>query len=113
MATNPATDLKTLQHLEFPGEGTAYRTARNRLLAEEMELRRQVERVALLRRAQPRGGEIKEDYVFERSAVNGAEKVKMSGLFVRGKDTLGDLQFHVRTRTKVAVPWMHAFPRRN
>jgi predicted dithiol-disulfide oxidoreductase (DUF899 family) len=35
-----------LEHLHFPGESAAYRTARNALLEEEMALREQVERVA-------------------------------------------------------------------
>lgn len=35
-----------LHHLLFPGESADYRAARNVLLAEEMELRRQTERVA-------------------------------------------------------------------
>jgi len=35
-----------LEHLHFPNEGASYRQARNALLGEEMELRRQVERVA-------------------------------------------------------------------
>jgi predicted dithiol-disulfide oxidoreductase (DUF899 family) len=105
MATNPATDLKKLQHLEFPGETGAYRTARNNLLEAEMELRRQVERVALLRRALPRGGEIKEDYVFERSAADGsAEKVKMSGLFERGKNTLAIYSFMFGPERKRPCP---------
>ncbi|MDP9009099.1 MAG: DUF899 family protein [Pseudomonadota bacterium] len=51
MAANPTADSKTLQHLQLPGENAAYRSARNKLLAEEMELRRQIERVAARRRA--------------------------------------------------------------
>ena len=45
-ASSPA-----LCHLHFPGESVEYRGARNALLAEEMELRRQIERVAAQRRA--------------------------------------------------------------
>lgn len=48
----------------FPGESTAYRDARNALLAEEIELRRHIERVAELRRALPPGGVVMEDYAF-------------------------------------------------
>src|ERR1700761_4616815 len=40
----------------FPGEDARYREARNALLAEEIELRRHIERVAALRRALPTGG---------------------------------------------------------
>jgi Bacterial protein of unknown function (DUF899) len=49
-ASSPA-----LCHLHFPGESVEYRGARNALLAEEMELRRQIERVAAQRRALPAG----------------------------------------------------------
>ncbi|WP_031358885.1 DUF899 family protein [Caballeronia sordidicola] len=49
----------------FPGESTQYRTARNALLAEEIELRRHIERVAAQRRALPAGGEAPQDYRFE------------------------------------------------
>jgi len=49
----------------FPGESTQYRSARNALLAEEIELRRHIERVAALRRALPPGGEVPQDYRFE------------------------------------------------
>ncbi|MFT4437099.1 DUF899 family protein [Caballeronia sp. 15715] len=49
----------------FPGESTQYRTARDALLAEEIELRRHIERVAALRRALPAGGEVPQDYRFE------------------------------------------------
>jgi len=79
----------TLHHLHFPNETTDYRMARNALLAEEMELRRQVERVAAHRRALPAGGEIPQDYGFE--GVDGG--VKMSELFTSGKDTLAVYSF--------------------
>jgi predicted dithiol-disulfide oxidoreductase (DUF899 family) len=54
-----------LHHLHFPGESAEYRAARNSLLAEEMELRRQIERVAAQRRALPAGGALAVDYLFE------------------------------------------------
>jgi predicted dithiol-disulfide oxidoreductase (DUF899 family) len=69
--------------LNYPNESAEYRKAREALLAEEIELRRQIERVAEMRRALPPGGEIPEDYRFE--SENGL--VKFSDLF--GKhDTL-------------------------
>jgi len=49
----------------FPGESTQYRRARNALLAQEIELRRHIERVAAQRRALPTGGEVPQDYRFE------------------------------------------------
>ncbi len=48
----------------FPNESKQYREARNRLLAEEIELRRHIERVAELRRKLPPGGEVKKSYQF-------------------------------------------------
>jgi predicted dithiol-disulfide oxidoreductase (DUF899 family) len=78
-----------MQHLRFPNESTAYREARNALLAEEMELRRQVERVAAHRRALPKGGEVKEDYLFEGESG----QVRLSELFAPGKETLAVYSF--------------------
>jgi predicted dithiol-disulfide oxidoreductase (DUF899 family) len=49
----------------FPGESALYRRARNELLAQEIELRRHIERVAAQRRALPPGGEVPQDYRFE------------------------------------------------
>ncbi|RKT22342.1 putative dithiol-disulfide oxidoreductase (DUF899 family) [Paraburkholderia sp. RAU2J] len=52
----------------FPGESADYRRARNDLLAEEIELRRHIERVAVQRRALPPGGVVPEDYRFDGEA---------------------------------------------
>jgi predicted dithiol-disulfide oxidoreductase (DUF899 family) len=49
----------------YPNESAEYRKARTALLAEEIELRRHIERVAEQRRALPPGGEVPEDYLFE------------------------------------------------
>ena len=71
-ASSPA-----LCHLHFPGESVEYRGARNALLAEEMELRRQIERVAAQRRALPAGGAIpEEDSVLFRHRQAGGRKKK-------------------------------------
>jgi predicted dithiol-disulfide oxidoreductase (DUF899 family) len=78
-----------LSHLHFPGESGDYRAARNALLAQEMELRRQKERVAVQRRALPAGGMIPEDYEFDGDGG----KVKLSALFSPGKDTLAVYSF--------------------
>jgi predicted dithiol-disulfide oxidoreductase (DUF899 family) len=48
----------------FPGESDGYRRARNELLEAEMELRRQLERVAEQRRTLPAGGSVATDYAF-------------------------------------------------
>ena len=69
MATNqalaPARELAKKNGVRFPNESDAYRQARDALLAEEIELRRHIERVAEQRRALPPGGEVTEDYRFE------------------------------------------------
>jgi len=48
-----------------PNESADYRRARQALLAEEIELRRHIERVAEMRRALPPGGEVTKKYEFE------------------------------------------------
>jgi predicted dithiol-disulfide oxidoreductase (DUF899 family) len=78
-----------MEHLHFPNESTDYRQARDALLAEEMELRRQIERVAAHRRALPKGGEVRQDYVF----VGEKGRVTLSELFAPGKDTLAIYSF--------------------
>src|SRR3984957_11534357 len=60
----PAAQLARENPLRAPGESAEYRAARNALLAEEIELRRHIERVAAQRRALPPGGEVKGDYRF-------------------------------------------------
>ena len=49
----------------FPNETADYRAARTALLAEEIELRRHIERVAAQRRALPPGGAVTGDYRFD------------------------------------------------
>src|SRR4051794_29449255 len=61
----PAIDLVKTNKAHFPNESEAYRRARNDLLVAEIEARRQLERVAELRRHLPPGGEVKRDYRFE------------------------------------------------
>ena len=68
MASLAKSASQAVQHIHFPNESAHYRRARNVLLEQEMDLRRQVERVATQRRALPPGGEIPEDYVFEAAA---------------------------------------------
>ena len=71
-----------MEHLRYPNESAEYRAARNALLNDEIALRAQIEAVAAKRRALPLGGEVPEDYVFERIGKNATpEQVKMSELF--------------------------------
>jgi predicted dithiol-disulfide oxidoreductase (DUF899 family) len=53
----PATELARTASKPYPGDSAEYRSARTALLAEEIELRRHIERVAAQRRALPPGGE--------------------------------------------------------
>lgn len=59
----PAKTLAENCKVRFPNESAEYRRARTALLAEEIELRRHIERVAEQRRALPPGGKVK-DYRF-------------------------------------------------
>ncbi len=72
----PAADLARKRR-HYPNESADYARARAALLAEEIELRRHIERVAAQRRALPPGGAVPRDYVFA------GEKgpVKMSEMF--------------------------------
>jgi Bacterial protein of unknown function (DUF899) len=54
----PAAQLARRSPVRFPNESVEYRAARTALLAEEIELRRHLERVPAQRRALPPGGEV-------------------------------------------------------
>jgi predicted dithiol-disulfide oxidoreductase (DUF899 family) len=71
----PASELAKQNAIRFPNESQEYRRARDALLAEEIELRRHIERVAEQRRALPPGGEVTADYRFdgERGPVGFAD----------------------------------------
>ena len=60
----PAAELAARNTFRMPNESTEYRAARNALLAEEIELRRHIERVAVQRRSLPPGGEVRGNYRF-------------------------------------------------
>jgi predicted dithiol-disulfide oxidoreductase (DUF899 family) len=75
--------------ISFPGESAEYRAARNRLLEQEVELRRVTEAVAAARRGLPPGGAVPEDYVFQGTGPGGTPTdVRLSELFAPGKDSL-------------------------
>jgi predicted dithiol-disulfide oxidoreductase (DUF899 family) len=73
----PARELAINNGVRFPNESEAYRSARNSLLAEEIELRRHIEHVAEQRRALPPGGTLPKDYAL----VGENGPVDFSGLF--------------------------------
>ncbi len=79
-----ATTLAERASKPYPNDSAEYRRARTALLAEEIELRRHIERVAVQRRALPPGGAVPEDYVF---TAEGGAQVRFSDLF-GGRDTL-------------------------
>jgi predicted dithiol-disulfide oxidoreductase (DUF899 family) len=60
----PAAELACTNKTRHPNETGEYRRARQDLLAEEIELRRHIERVAELRRALPPGGEVTRNHEF-------------------------------------------------
>ncbi len=75
--------------ITFPGESPQYRAARDRLLEEEIEVRRAMEAVADARRRLPPGGVVPEDYVFQGAGLDGAPTaVSLSELFDSDKDSL-------------------------
>jgi predicted dithiol-disulfide oxidoreductase (DUF899 family) len=70
--------------ISFPAESADYRAARDRLLEQEIELRRAMEDVAVARRELPPGGPVPEDYVFQGRDGD----VHLSELFAPGRDSL-------------------------
>lgn len=73
----PAEQLAARNTAHYPNESASYRAARNKLLTEEIELRRHIERVAAQRRALPPGGEIAEDF----ELISESGPVRFSSLF--------------------------------
>jgi predicted dithiol-disulfide oxidoreductase (DUF899 family) len=71
-----------MSDLRYPNESRDYRDARDALLEDEKALVEKVKAVAAKRRKLPRGGELKEDYVFQW-AVDGkvGQRVRFSELF--------------------------------
>jgi predicted dithiol-disulfide oxidoreductase (DUF899 family) len=73
----PAQDLAATNKAHYPNESAEYRAARNALIVEEIELRRQLERLASQRRALPAGGEIPQDFLL----ASETGPVRFSSLF--------------------------------
>jgi predicted dithiol-disulfide oxidoreductase (DUF899 family) len=100
----PADRLVATNSIHFPNESPEYRTARNALLAEEIELRRHIERVAAQRRALPAGGEIPKDFEFD--SENG--RARLSDLF-GDKDTLMIYSMMYGPQRKAPCPMCTSF----
>ena len=98
----PAKELARRNGVRFPNESAEYRQARDALLAEEIELRRHIERVAQQRRALPPGGDVTGDYRFEGEDGPGGLRRPL-----RRQADAGRLQLHVRAEARAALPDMH------
>jgi predicted dithiol-disulfide oxidoreductase (DUF899 family) len=80
--------------ITFPGESPEYRAARDRLLEEEIDLRRKMESVAAARRELPQGGPVSEDYVFDGRTADGTMgELRLSELFTPGLDSVAIYSF--------------------
>jgi predicted dithiol-disulfide oxidoreductase (DUF899 family) len=79
----PAQQLAATNRAHYPNESAEYRAARNALLADEIELRRHIERVSGQRRALPPGGQPVKDFEF----ISESGPASLSSLFGE-KDTL-------------------------
>ena len=95
----PATEMVKANNAYVLNESKEYRQARDALLAEEIELRRHIVRVAEQRRALPPGGEVTKDYRFD--GESGA--VGFADLFA-GKDTLVIYSFMYGPQRKTGCP---------
>ncbi|TGQ36441.1 DUF899 family protein [Mesorhizobium sp. M00.F.Ca.ET.216.01.1.1] len=75
--------------ISFPNESQEYRSAREKLLEKEIELRCTMEDVAIARRGLPPGGLVPQNYVFDGLDADGQPvRIKLSELFAPGQDTL-------------------------
>lgn len=88
----------------FPNETPKYRAARGKLLKAELDLRKQIEKVAAMRRKLPAGGKAPQDYSF----ASEAGPVKLSQLFERGP-TLVAYSFMYGPKMKQPCPMCTAF----
>ena len=103
-----------MKAFSFPGETPTYRSAREELLRAEQELRRHVESVASMRRRLPSGGLLPEDYTFMEGSRkldedSPARPVRMSELFLPGKDALVLYSFMFGPQMEHACPMCSSF----
>jgi predicted dithiol-disulfide oxidoreductase (DUF899 family) len=100
----PAQDLAATNKAHYPNESAEYRAARNELIVEEIELRRQLERVASQRRALPAGGEIPQDFLL----ASETGPVRFSSLF-GDKRTLAIYSMMYGPQRKAPCPMCTSF----
>ena len=103
----PAAEVARVAPTRIPNESAEYRAARTALLAEEIELRRHIERVAAQRRALPQGAPVTGDYRFE-----GEEGPVDFARPVRRQADARDLQLHVRAAARASLSDVHQSPGR-
>ena len=107
----------TLRLTRLPNESADYIAKREELRIAEVELMRQRERVAELRRRLPQGA-IVQDYVFEEGPANldagdtPIRKVRLSELFTGPESIARHLPLHVRKAEDQPVPDVHVMDRR-
>jgi predicted dithiol-disulfide oxidoreductase (DUF899 family) len=101
---SPARDLVATNAAHFPNESAVYRSARNALLVEEIELRRHIEHVAAKRRALPDGGEVPHDF----EVVSETGLIRFSSLF-GNKDTLMVYSMMYGPQRKAPCPMCTSF----
>jgi len=100
----PAEELVARNQSHFPNESREYRAARNALLIEEINLRRQIEQVAAQRRALPVGGNIAKDF----DLISETGKSVFSKLF-GDKDTLMVYSMMYGPQRKAPCPMCTSF----
>ena len=93
--------MSDLHQNRFPNETDDYRESRNKLLHEEIELRRKIEEVAKQRRTLLPGGKIKENYSFVQEDGSNANA---SDLFLDNKNTLAIYSFMYGPNMENACP---------
>lgn len=94
--------MTDLHSKNFPQESAEYRSARNQLLLQEIELRQKIEKIAEQRRQLPLGGKVPQDYVFQTSKAG--KPVRLSELFEGGKDILAVYTLMYGPNTKNPCP---------
>jgi predicted dithiol-disulfide oxidoreductase (DUF899 family) len=100
----PAQQLAATNQVHFPNESAEYRAARNKLLVQEIELRRQIERVAAQRRALPTGGQISKDF----ELISETGPTRFSSLF-GDKETLMVYSMMYGPQRKAPCPMCTSF----
>jgi len=100
----PAKELAAAASKPYPNDSARYHEARTALLAEEIELRRHIERVAAMRRELPPGGEAR-DYAFLDET---GKAIGLADLFGR-HDTLVSYFWMFGPERETACPMCTAF----